>query len=100
MNRMIKRIVKLTFQEDKIEAFLRIFEESKSKIKAFEGCHHVELLQGLDQKNIFFTFSIWNNEAALHNYRHSDLFQKTWAKTKILFADQPQAWSVNFIDEG
>ncbi|MFT5165048.1 MAG: heme-degrading monooxygenase HmoA [Saprospiraceae bacterium] len=96
---MIKRIVKLTFQEDKIDTFLRIFKDSKSKIRASQGCHHVELLQGMDQGNIFFTFSIWENEEALNTYRQSDLFRKTWAKTKVLFIDKPQVWSVNFIDE-
>jgi len=97
---MIKRIVKLSFQEDKLTAFREIFEESKAKIKGFEGCHHVELLQGIDPNNIFFTFSIWDSEAALNKYRHSDLFQKIWAKTKVLFSDKPEAWSVDFIDQG
>jgi len=97
---MIKRIVKLTFQEDKLEAFKAIFEESKSKIRAFEGCKHVELLQGVAPDNIFFTFSIWESEDDLNKYRHSELFQGTWAKTKVLFSDKPQAWSVNFIDQG
>jgi quinol monooxygenase YgiN len=96
---MIKRIVKLTFQEDKINTFLQIFEDSKSKIKASEGCLHVELLQMTEQANIFFTFSIWKNEEALNVYRHSDLFRQTWTKTKALFSDKPQAWSVNLIDE-
>ncbi len=97
---MIKRIVKLTFREEEISTFLQIFEESKSKIRNFDGCHHVELLQGLEPNNIFFTFSIWEDEAALNRYRYSELFEKTWAKTKILFSDKPQAWSVNYIDEG
>ncbi len=97
---MIKRIVKLTFQEDKIDDFIQIFEERKSKIRNTEGCHHVELLQGMAPTNIFFTFSIWENEAALNNYRHSPLFQETWAKTKALFSDKPEAWTLTFISQG
>lgn len=96
---MIKRIVKLTFQENKTRAFMRIFEESKSKISASEGCHHVELLRGIDQENIFFTLSIWENEEALEAYRNSILFKNTWAKTKKLFAEKPKAWSLNLIDQ-
>lgn len=97
---MIKRIVKLTFQEDQLDAFKEIFNSSKSKIRGFEGCHHVELLQSKSPNNIFFTLSIWDNEEALNAYRHSELFQKTWKKTKVLFSDRPQAWSVDYIGEG
>ncbi len=94
---MIKRIVKLTFRVEEIATFKQIFEESKNKIKAREGCLHVELLQATDQAHIFFTFSIWENEDALEGYRKSDLFIQTWAKTKVLFADKPAAWSVNLL---
>ena len=31
----------------------------------------------------------------LENYRNSALFKNVWAKTKVLFNDKPQAWSVN-----
>lgn len=97
---MIKRIVKLTFQEDKTADFEAIFEDSKSRIRGFEGCQHVELLRANPQGNIFFTFSIWKDEAALENYRHSELFQTTWSKTKVLFSDKPAAWTVDLISEG
>ncbi len=97
---MIKRIVKLTFRLDEIENFRQIFENSKSKIRSFAGCHHVELLQGTVEKNIFFTFSVWDDEAALNKYRHSILFKETWAKTKALFLDKPEAWSVDLVDQG
>ncbi len=97
---MIKRIVKLTFQPDKTADFLTIFEASKSAIRQFEGCRHVELLRVKSPGNVFFTFSIWEDEDALENYRKSGLFQNTWSKTKILFAEKPQAWTVELISEG
>lgn len=95
---MIKRIVKLTFREEEIPAFLKVFEESKAFIRGFEGCHQVELLQGIQAPNIFFTYSFWDDEEALNRYRHSELFQKTWSRTKALFADKPEAWSVEVVD--
>jgi heme-degrading monooxygenase HmoA len=82
--KMIKRLVKLTFQPDKIADFKKIFETSKDKI---------ELLQDANKPNIFFTLSYWNTAGSLNLYRHSDLFETTWAKTKILFADKPEAWT-------
>ncbi len=97
---MIKRIVKLTFQEDKIDAFKSIFDDSKTKIRGSNGCQHVELLQSTSTPNVFFTFSVWDDEDALNAYRHSDLFKATWQKTKALFSDKPQAWSLDFIDAG
>lgn len=94
---MIKRIVKLTFQPDNIPTFIAIFEQAKDKILAMEGCQHLELWHARQPENVFFTYSYWESEAHLNNYRHSDLFKATWAKTKILFADKPQAWSVDEI---
>lgn len=96
---MIKRLVKLTFQEDKIEDFKNIFESSKDKIKAMEGCKHVEVLQDIIQPNVFFTLSIWDTEGALNRYRDSELFKTTWAKTKILFSDKPMAWSTEMLSQ-
>ncbi len=94
---MIKRIVKLTFREELVPDFMAIFEESKDKIRAFEGNLHLELLRDVAQPNVLFTLSFWENEQALENYRQSALFQTTWAKTKALFADKPAAWTVEVV---
>ncbi|MCH2084939.1 MAG: antibiotic biosynthesis monooxygenase [Saprospiraceae bacterium] len=92
---MIKRIVKLTFQKDKVEDFIQIFETSKHKIRQFPGCQHLELWHARQPSNVFFTYSYWDSEEDLNKYRYSDLFKATWAKTKILFSDKPAAWSVD-----
>ncbi len=92
---MIRRVVKLTFQEDQIEAFLSIFAESKKLIRQFPGCRHLELWQCKQPSNVMMTYSHWESEEALDAYRHSPLFKTTWAKTKVLFADRPEAWSLD-----
>lgn len=92
---MITRIVKLTFKEEHIPKFKAIWQESRAKIAAFEGCHFVEMLQSKQPKNVCFTYSVWDHEDALNNYRHSELFQAVWAKTKVLFDDKPEAWSTD-----
>lgn len=98
---MIKRIVKMTFRPDGRASFLEtVFEQSKAQIRAFPGCHHMELLQYTDDPNVLFTLSIWDDEAALDRYRRSELFQTTWARTKPLFAQKAEAWSVTALDEG
>lgn len=95
---MLIRIVRMTFQEDKVEDFLNVFNESKHKIAGFEGCHHLELHKDYHKSNIFSTYSIWEDDQALDGYRHSELFKSVWAKTKVLFADKPVAFSNTVVD--
>lgn len=92
---MIVRIVKLTFREEEIETFKKVLEDSKEKIRAFPGVLHLQILQSTDNPRIFFTYSHWENQEALENYRHSALFKATWAKTKPLFSEKAEAWSNN-----
>lgn len=97
---MITRLVKMSFRPDGIDAFKEVFAESKDKIRAFPGNRHVELLQDTNNPGIFFTFSLWESAEALENYRHSELFERTWAQTKVLFNDKPEAWSTEKRGEG
>jgi quinol monooxygenase YgiN len=83
----------MTFQEDKVEDFLKVFEESKERIRHFSGCKHLELLKDYNAENIFSTYSIWADDIALNNYRHSELFEGVWSKTKALFKEKPVAFS-------
>lgn len=91
---MILRIVQMTFEKDKVQEFQNLFEERKLLIRNFEGCRHLELWQSAQDDAIFFTYSMWDSEDALNHYRFSELFKDTWAKTRALFAEKPQAWSV------
>ncbi|MBA2611028.1 MAG: antibiotic biosynthesis monooxygenase [Bacteroidetes bacterium] len=92
---MIKRIVKMSFKPESIEAFKTIFESNWQKIKGFDGCQHVELLQDANNPGLFFTYSLWQSEEHLNNYRNSALFNAVWSSTKILFNAKPEAWTVN-----
>lgn len=92
---MLVRIVKLSFHEEHIPAFLENFDQMKQKIRNAEGNRFLELYQDRDRKNIFFTYSYWETEEDLENYRKSELFYDVWSFTKKLFNDKPEAWSVN-----
>ncbi len=94
---MIIRIVKMTFVPEKVASFLEVFVASKNKIRNFEGCSHLDLLNDINDTTIFFTYSIWESEEHLNKYRSSELFSATWTKTKILFAAKPEAWSLEKI---
>jgi len=94
---MFVRIVKMDFNPKNITTFLDIFDKNKSKIRAFKGCSFLELYRDKNAPNIFFTYSYWNDETALENYRTSTLFTEVWSQTKVLFQNKPQAWSVDKV---
>ena len=95
---MLVRIVKLSLEEKNIEKFISNFDNQKKFIRNFYGCQFLEFYQDKNSKNIFFTHSYWDNEEALNNYRHSDLFKGIWSETKPMFNAKPEAWSVDKLD--
>lgn len=95
---MLVRIVKLSFFEEHIDEFLANFEANKLKIRSFEGCQFLELYRDKNQTNVFFTYSYWDSENDLNNYKDSELFKGVWSKTKVLFNAKPEAWSVDKLE--
>ena len=94
---MFVRIVKMSFEPSRIDEFLANFETKKQYIRNFEGCEFLELYRDKEKMNIFFTYSFWNKESDLENYRQSDLFKSVWAETKVMFNGKPEAWSVDKV---
>ncbi|KAA1242603.1 putative quinol monooxygenase [Aquimarina sp. RZ0] len=94
---MIIRIVKMGFIPEQIDAFLENFEQNKHKIRNFEGCTHLQLIRDTHQTNQFFTYSHWESEKHLNNYRNSSLFKGVWKNTKDKFNQKPEAWSTEKI---
>lgn len=92
---MFVRIVKMSFHEEHIQAFLDNFELMKNHIRNAPGNRFLELYQDKNNPCIFFTYSYWETEADLENYRQSALFDDVWTFTKKLFNDKPEAWSVD-----
>ena len=94
---MFTRIVKMEFRNEEISQFLSNFEIVKEKIRAFEGCTFLELYRDKNNEDIFFTYSRWEDESDLENYRNSDSFKNVWATTKPMFRSKAQAWSVDTL---
>ncbi|MFP5436854.1 MAG: putative quinol monooxygenase [Bacteroidia bacterium] len=92
---MFVRIVKMTFREDKVSDFLQNFNSVKEDIRNVNGCRLLELYRDKDKPEVFFTYSYWEREQHLEDYRQSDLFKGVWAITKPLFAEKAEAWSVD-----
>ena len=96
---MLIRIVKMKFKPETIDSFKVIFKNNKEKIRHFEGCLHLELYQDQNDSSLFFTYSYWESEQHLDTYRNSELFKSIWATTKVGFSEQPEAWSLNKLEE-
>ncbi len=96
---MLVRIVRMTFQPDKLADFHAIFDRSKAHIRAFPGNYHLELLRDPENPAVRMTYSLWESVDALEAYRQSDLFRTTWAATKLLFAEKPIVFSGEKLEE-
>lgn len=96
---MLIRIVRMTFRQEEISVFLENFEANKQSIRNFPGCQHLELWQDDNSENIFMTYSHWESEEALNQYRDSELFKSVWSFTKALFSEKPRAFSSKKIQE-
>jgi quinol monooxygenase YgiN len=88
------RIVKLTFKPEHIQEFFDFIEPYRAKINSVEGCHGVQILQGIENPSQIFTYSNWDREESLEAYRNSELFQHVWSIVKVWFGDKPEAWSM------
>jgi len=97
---MITRIVKLEFKEHKTKEFLQLFDTVANRISEFPGCEGMKLYQDIDRPNIIITYSYWDSEEKLNNYRNSDVFSQIWPKLKPWFSEKPQAWSVEAYFDG
>ena len=94
----LQRIVKMSFQPEKVNDFLRLYSEVQHKISSFPGCHGVKLLREKKEGSIFFTYSVWDSERDLNSYRSSELFSRVWKEMKSYCNDRPEAWSLDHIE--
>jgi heme oxygenase (mycobilin-producing) len=102
---MITRVVKMTFRPEAKEEFLSIFNANKQFIAGFEGCKSLQILNeksaGAEpaegRPEVFFTISVWESEEHLNRYRDSKLFEEVWGKTKMMFAEKPEAWTTEVV---
>lgn len=84
----------MTFQPEKVDEFTSLFDSVSKKIRNFPGCSFLKLMRDHNHKNVFVTYSKWESQQHLDNYRHSKFFKDTWVNTKALFADKPIAFSL------
>jgi len=94
---MITRVVRLTFIPENRTAFIEIMRRHHQLIRNFKGCYDLNSYQDIKEPNVFFTISIWQDETALNDYRHSDFFKTLWSQLKPMFADKAVAHSMQVM---
>ena len=96
---MIVRWVHMHFKPEEVERFIGVFDQSKEAIRQFPGCLSLRLLRDPVDSCSIQILSTWQNAEDLERYRHSRLFEDTWAKTKVLFDEKPKAFSYEVLRE-
>jgi quinol monooxygenase YgiN len=89
----------MRFKQNKVSDFKNHFESVYDKVRNQPGCRLVILYQDKKESNLFFTYSIWENESDLETYRNSDFFKEVWNETKQLFDAKPEAWSIDEVPQ-
>ena len=84
----------MEFQPAHAGDFLEHFRGVAPRIRAFPGVRRLELHRDAAQPNVFYTYSIWEGEKDLENYRESELFKTAWRQAKSWFSDKPSAFSM------
>lgn len=97
---MITRIVQLSFKENHLNEFLDHFEQVKQHVNTYPGCLGMRLHQSIDNPCLILTYSLWQDQASLENYRKSELFGTIWPVIKRWFDAPPQAWSTTSVFDG
>ena len=94
------RLVKLTLKKEHVTDFITHFDTVKEKINAFPGCIGMKLLRDNNTPGIVFTYSEWDSEEDLENYRTSELFASIWPTVKQWFDQKAEAWSTEVYFDG
>lgn len=94
---MITRVVKMHFREAACADFEKLFRAKQAGIRQMPGCQSVELMKATSTTGLYFTISLWADEASLEQYRASAFFKETWKATKALFAQKAEAWSLSAL---
>jgi heme-degrading monooxygenase HmoA len=86
---MFVRIVKLSFHEENIPSFLENFESIKN-VSVVSWKSFIRVISGQRQQKYLFTYSYWETEEDLENYRNLSFSMKFEFYQK-LFNGKPEA---------
>ena len=79
---MFVRIVKMGFHAKEVKGFLNTFNAKKEHIRNTKGCQLLELYRDKNDPTVFFTYSYWEREIDLENYRNQPYLRVFGQKQK------------------
>jgi quinol monooxygenase YgiN len=91
--KMVIRIVKLRMRDEEVEAFKAYFQTVCEIIRSQPGCNKLQAWQDINERTIFFTYSIWDKVDDLETYRNSAFFLQFWKTVKPWFSDKAEVWT-------
>lgn len=91
---MILRIVKIKIDEVKIDTFKLFMKNLRNEKLRLKGCLHFDYFHEKKNKNIYYTYTIWENEKHLNQYKKSELFKKVISTLNSLSIEEPRAWTI------
>ena len=94
---MIARFVDLQIKPEHLDRAKVLLEEVAPKVRAMKGCNFLEILTDIHQIGHFTTYSYWDSEDDLNQYRDSETFKSFWDEIKPLFEQSARAWSSVFL---
>jgi quinol monooxygenase YgiN len=87
----------MTFMESRIDDFMDLEKSICRDIRRFKGCRHLEILQDIHNRCVFFSYSHWESESDLEDYRRADFFKETWATLCRWFREAPETWTLKIL---
>ncbi|OFX61669.1 MAG: hypothetical protein A2046_04560 [Bacteroidetes bacterium GWA2_30_7] len=92
---MIVRIVKMQVNESNKVLFKQTLKDYQPLLKKQKGCMQIDMLNDKKIKDIYYSYTIWDNEENLKKYKNSDFYKELSSKVLPLCEKEPQAWTVD-----
>lgn len=94
---MILRVVKMKVESKKIEAFELFMNNLHDEKLKIPGCLHFDFFHEKRNINVYYTYTIWENEKYFKQYKKLDLFKEVVSTLKSLCLEEPQAWTIENV---
>lgn len=94
---MILRVVKMKVESKKIEAFELFMNNLHDEKLKLSGCLHFDFFHEKENNNIYYAYTIWENEKYFKQYKKSDLFKEVVTTLKSLCIEEPKAWTIENV---
>ncbi len=94
---MILRVVKMKVETKKLDAFDLFMSNLHDEKLKLPGCLHFDYFHEKKNRNIYYTYTIWENEKYFKQYKKSELFKEVVSTLKSLCLEQPQAWTIENV---